>query len=120
MAEENLSQEFRLKNTDKTNYLIEEIIRSELMSKKHINVSTTLNYIEHYLVLGSTITGCVSISAFASLVAIPIGITSSAIGLKVCAISAAIKKYKLIIKKKKKKHYKLVMLAKSKWNSIAV
>ena len=109
MAEENISQEFRLKNIDETrNYLIEEINRNELMSKKHKKVCTTLNYIEHFLILGSTITGCVSISAFASLVGIPIGITSSAIGLKICAITAAIKRYKSIIKKQKKKHNKIV------------
>ena len=46
-------------------------------------------------------TGCISIFTFASLVCIPIGITSSAIGLKIYAITAAIKKYKSIIKKKK-------------------
>ena len=46
-AEENKSQEFRLKNIDETrNYLIEEINRNELMSKKHKKVCTTLNYIE--------------------------------------------------------------------------
>ena len=33
-------------------------------------VCATLNYIEHFLIFGSTITGCVSISAFASLVGI--------------------------------------------------
>ena len=105
MVEENISQEFRLKNIDETrNYLIEEINRNELMSKKHKKVCTTLNYIEHFLILGSTITGCVSISAFASLVGIPIGIASSTIGLKICVITAEIKKYKSIIKKKRKKH----------------
>ena len=36
MVEENTRQEFRLKNIDKArNYLIEEINRNELMSKKH-------------------------------------------------------------------------------------
>ena len=45
---------------------------------------------------------------------------SSAIGLKICAITAGIKKYKSIIKKKKKKHDKIVLLAKSKLNSIEV
>ena len=36
MVEENISQQFRLKNIDETrNYLIEEIHRNELMSKKH-------------------------------------------------------------------------------------
>ena len=55
---------------------------------------------------------------FVSLIGIPIRITSSAIGLKICAISAAIKKYKSIIKKKKKKQDKIVLVAKSKLNSI--
>ena len=72
------------------------------MSKKHKKVCTTLNYIEHFLILGSTVTGSVSISVFASLVGIPIGITSSAIGLKICVITAAIKKYKVIVQKRKR------------------
>ena len=93
MAAENLSQEFRLKNIDETrNYLIEEINRNQLISKKHKMVCTTLNYIEHFLILGSAVTGCVSISAFPSLFGIPIVITSSAVGLKICVITAAIKK----------------------------
>ena len=70
------------------------------MSKKHKKVCTTLNYIEHFLILSSTITGCISISDFASLVCINIGITSSATGLKICAITAAIKKYEKKIKNK--------------------
>ena len=73
MSEENISQEFRL------NYLIEEVNWNELMSKNHKKIFTTLNYIEHFLILASTITGCFFISAFATL----IGITSSAIGLKI-------------------------------------
>ena len=76
------------------------------MSKKHKKVCSTLNYIEHFLVLASTITGCVSTSAFASLIGIPIGITSSTIGLKIWAVTSRIKKYKPIINKKKKKHDK--------------
>ena len=90
------------------------------MSKKHKKVCITLNYIEHFLILASTITGCISISAFSSLIGIPIGITSSAVGLKNCAIAAGIKKYKSIIKKKKKKHDKIILLAKSKLKSIEV
>ena len=90
------------------------------MSRKHIKACTTLIYIEHFLILASTITGCISISDFASLVGIPIGIMISAIGLKICATTAAIKKYKSIIKKNKKKLDKIVLLAKSKLNSIEV
>ena len=75
---------------------------------------------EHFLILASTISGYISISAFTSLIGIPIGITSFAIGLKICAITARIKKYKSIIKKKNKKHDKIVFLAKSMLNSMEV
>ena len=86
-----MSLEFRFKNIVKTrNYFLEEIKQNELMSRKHKNVFTTLNYIEHFLVLASTITGCISISNFASLLDISIEITSSVIGLKICAIAAGI------------------------------
>ena len=64
MPEENVSQEFRLKNIDQTwNYFIEETIQNELMSKKHETVCRVLNYFEELLISVSTVTGCVSISA---------------------------------------------------------
>ena len=108
---EDISQGFRLKNIDETeNYLIEKIKWNEMMSNKHKKVCTTLTY-RFY--------NC-WISAFASLVGILIWIRSSAIGLKICAITAGIKKYKSIIKKKKRKHDKMVLLAKPKLNSIEV
>ena len=61
------------------------------MSEKHKKACASLNYIEHSLILGSTITGCISISAFAYLVSTSIEITSPAIVLKIYAITAAIK-----------------------------
>ena len=116
MVEESISQDFRLKNIDeKRNFFLKEIEQNDLIIRKHKKVCTTLNYIEHFLILVSTITGCISISAFSSLLGIPIGSTSSAIGLKFCAITAEIKKYKSIIKKQK--HDKIVLLAKSNLNS---
>ena len=50
------------------------------------------NHIEHFLVLASAITVCLSISDFVSLVGIPMGITSSATKLKIWEITTAIKK----------------------------
>ena len=68
MAEENISQEFRLKNIDETrNYLTEKINWSTQ------KVCATLNYMEHFLILASTIIECVSTSSFPSIVGIPIG-----------------------------------------------
>ena len=93
-----MSQEFRFKNIDETrNYFLEEIKQNELMSRKHKRVCTILNYIEHFVILASIISGCISISAFASLLGIPVRIMSSAIGIKICAIAAGIKRYKSII-----------------------
>ena len=54
------------------------------------------------------------------MIVITIGITSYAIGLKLCATTAGIKKYRSIIKKKKRKYDKTVLLAKSKLNIIEV
>ena len=59
------------------------------MSKKYKKTCKDLNYVEQLLILAST-------------VAIPVGITSSAIGIKNCAIAPGIEVYKSIIKKKKK------------------
>ena len=73
------------------------------MSKKHKKVWSVLNYTAHLLISISTASGCVSISAFASLVGIPIGNRSSAIGSKICVITAEIEKYWSIIMEKIKK-----------------
>ena len=90
------------------------------MSRKHKKVCTALNYIKHFLILASAMAGCISISVFASLYNISVGITSSTIGLKIRERAVGIKKYKSIIKKKNKEHDKIVLLVKSKLNSIEV
>ena len=60
MEGKNIIQEFTLKNIDETNkYLLEEIEENELMSRKLKTVCTNLNYIEHSLILASTITVCI-------------------------------------------------------------
>ena len=79
-----------------------------------------MNYIEHLLIFISTITGCVSILAFAFVVGMPIGITTSTIAVKICVITTGIKRYKSINKKKRKKHDKIVLLATFRLNSIEV
>ena len=62
-----------------------------------------LNYIKHLnlVILIVKVTGCISISAFASLVSISTGSTSSAVVLKIYAITVRFNKYKSIIKKKR-------------------
>ena len=77
------------------------------MSKKHKKISKVLNYFERFALFIATVTGCVSFSVFASLVVFLVVITSSAVELKIGAKTVGIKKYKSIIKKKKKKHAKV-------------
>ena len=78
MTEENISQIFILKNIYETrNYFIQETNHNDLMSKKYKKVFTVLNYIEQLLILTSTVTRCVSISASAFLVSIPTDIPGS-------------------------------------------
>ena len=53
-----MSQEFRFKKINKTRkYILEEIKQNEWISRKYKNVSTTLNSIEHFLILASTTAG---------------------------------------------------------------
>ena len=75
-----------------------------------------MNYIEDLLILITAGTGCVYISVFAFLVGISIGIMGSAIALKICVITARIKRYKSLIRKKEKKHDKTLSLAKQNVN----
>ena len=80
-----------MENVDETRiYLLEEIKQDELMSRKYKKVCIILNYIKHFLILAFTVTGCISISAFVSLIGILVGTTSSPIGLKICAIAKSI------------------------------
>ena len=102
---------FRLKKIDETkSYLLDEIKHNELMSEKHKKTCKYLNYTGHLLILVSRVTGCV-----------PVDMTTSAVIIKICAITTGIKKHKSIIKKKKKKkHDKISSLEKTKLNTIEV
>ena len=59
----------------------------------------SIHYFDNLLVFIFSASGCVSISAFASLVGVPVGITSSAVRLKIGAIASEIKKCNSIMKK---------------------
>ena len=73
-----------------------------MISKKHKKVCKAFHYVEHSLILASMVTGCVSISALASLFGVPLGIASFAATITVCVTTGGIKKYKSIIQKKSK------------------
>ena len=105
---EETSPEFRLRKVNETrNCLLDEIKHNDLKSEGYKETCKYLNYVEHLFILVSATTFCVSISAFASLsVCVPVGITISAVGIKIFVITAEIETYKWIIKKKKQKYDK--------------
>ena len=88
------------------------------MSEKQKKMCKALNYFKHFLVSISVVSGCVSVSTFALLFGVPVGITISVVGMEICAITAIIKRYKSIINKKRTKHDKIVLLAKTKLSTI--
>ena len=70
-----------------------EIKYKALRSKKYKKTCKYLNYVKHLLMLVLTIADFVLISAFVSLICVPVGITSSAVEIKICIITARIKMY---------------------------
>ena len=75
---EEASTEFQLSKINETrNYFLDEIKHNDLMSEKYKKTCKYLNYVEDLLILSSTISGSVSISAFGLLVGIPFGISKS-------------------------------------------
>ena len=87
-----------------------------MMSKKHKKVFLYgFKLHRNLLILGFAVTRQVSISSF---ILDRFQFPLSTIGLKTCATTAGIKKYKSIIKRKWKKHDKIVLLTKIKLNSI--
>ena len=92
MNEKDINQELRLKQIKEiNNYFVEERDKNELLNNGNKKVCKTLNYIKYFLILAFSVIVCISIYALASLVYISKEITSSSIGLNICAIIATIK-----------------------------
>ena len=72
------------------------------MSEKYKKTCMYMNYVENLLILASAITGCISISAFASLVGVSLGITNFAGRTKICAITAGLKSIDQLSRKRRK------------------
>ena len=77
-------------------------------------------YIEKLLILVPAGTRCVSVFALASWIGIPIGIGSATVAKRVCAIAAINEKSKSVIKKKVEKHDKIILLLRTKFNTIEI
>ena len=109
-------QQFRLNkiNEIKDNF-IAEIKERELMSKNVSKYIASFEYLDKSLIVLSVATGSVSIASF---IGAPVGIMSASCSLAFLITTGFVKKFLKTIRDKKKKHNKIVMLARSKLNSI--
>ena len=98
------------------NYFIEEINQRKSCSNKLNKYITTFDYTDESLVVLSATTGGVSIIPFTSFIGAPVGIESASFTLIFSLATGIVKK--LLNIARKKKHDKILMLAKSKLNSI--
>ena len=110
-------QQFRLNKTNKIkNYFVAEIKKRELMTKRLSKYIASFDYFDNSLRILSITTGSISIASFPTVIKASVGIVSASLAFSIS--TGIIKKLLKTIRNKKKKHNKIVMLARSKLNSI--
>ena len=87
-------------------------------NKPRFNYRTTFNYIDKILIFIIATSSGVCINLPVSIVGAPVGIASASFTLILSLATGIIKKLLTITRNKKKKHDKILMLAKSKLDSI--
>ena len=88
------------------------------MSKRISEYIACFGYFDKSLIVLSVTTGSISIASFATVIGAPVGIISASFSLAFSISTGIIKKLLKTTRNKKKKHNKIVMLARSKLNSI--
>ena len=96
----------------------QEINQRKSCSKKLNKYVATFDYIDKILIVLSATSSGVSIISFTSIIGAPVGIASASFTLIFSLTTGIVKKLLNITRNKKKKHDKILMLAKSKLNSI--
>ena len=98
-------------------YFIAEIKKRELMGNRSSNYISSFDYFDKSLIVLSATSGSISFASFATVIGTPVGIASASLSLTF-SFSAGLVKTLLKTRNKKKKHNKIVMLARSKLNSM--
>ena len=100
------------------NYFYQEINQRKPYSKTLNKYVTAFDYIDKILVVLNATSSGVSIISFTCIIGAPVGKESASFTLIFSLTTGIFKKLLNITRKKKKKHDKILMLAKSKLNSI--
>ena len=104
--------------TEIENYFNQQINQRTSYSKKLNKYVTIFDYLDKILIVLSATTGGISIISFTTTIGAPVGIASASFTLIFSLTTGIVKKLLNITRNKKKKHDKILMLAKSKLNSI--
>ena len=112
-------QQFRLNKINEIkDYFVAEIKERELMSKRLSKYIASFDYFDKSLIVLSVTTGSISIVSFANVIGAPEGIVSASFSLAFSMSTGIIKNLLKTTRNKKKKHNKIVMIVRSKLNSI--
>ena len=88
------------------------------MNKNLSKYITSFEYFDKSLIVLSVAAGSISIASFATLIGAPAGMMSGSFSLAFSITTGFVKTFFKTTRNKKKKHNRIVMLAKSKLNSI--
>ena len=97
---------------------IKDYFLAEIISKNLSKYIASLDYFDKSLNILSILSGSISIASFASVIGAPAGIIGASCSFTCSITSGFIKRFLKTITNKKKKHKNIVMLARSKLNSI--
>ena len=112
-------QEFRLNKINEIkDYFIAGIKERELMSKRLSKYIASVDYFNKSLIVLSVTTGSISIESLAAIIGAPVGMATSSFSIAFSISTGIVKKLLKTTRNKKKKLNKVVMLARSKLNSI--
>ena len=115
----NNQQLFRLNKINEiNNYLVAEVKERELISKMLSIYIASFKYFDKSLIVLSVTSSINSITSFVTVIAPLIGIESASFSLSFSILTGIVKKLLKTRQNKNKKHNKIVMLARSKLNSI--
>ena len=111
-------QQFRLNKINEIkDCFIAEIKERELTSKGLRKYIASFDYFDKSLIVLSVATGSISIASFATVIGAPVGMMSASCSLAFSITTGFVKMF-LKTTRNKKKHNKIVMLARNKLNSI--
>ena len=112
-------QQFRLDRINEIkDYFAAEVKKRELMNKRLSKYIASFDYFDRSLIVLSVTIGSISIASFATVIRAPAGMVSASFSLAFSTSTGIIKKLLKTTRNKTKKHNKIIMLARSKLNSI--